>query len=192
VPVREALERTFGVPVFVEHDARAGALGERWMCHARESKNFIFISLGTGVGAGLFLDGDLYRGHHYAAGEIGNMLMGRKNLDKRVGSKAIKRRARGLTAASARAVLYHPDSARLATKVADEVATAVINISSVVDPELVVFGGGTSTDALIDRVRERVERELFFPPRLIRSALDEQAQLYGATWGALKAAGRTP
>jgi predicted NBD/HSP70 family sugar kinase len=82
-------------------------------------------------------------------------------------------------------VLEDPEAAKVAERVADEVAAAVINICAVVDPELIVLGGGTATDALLTRVRFRVSEELQFKPELLRSALGEEAQLYGALFGAL-------
>lgn len=193
-PFRKQLERTFGLPVFVEHDANSAALGERWKGHCRRVNDFVFLALGTGVGAGLFLGGRLHRGFHHAAGEVGNMLLRRRplvdspdapNLDDQVGSAAIKERAGASKETSAREVLEDPETFYVAERIADTVAAAVINIASVVDPELVVFGGGTATDALIARVRTRVKEELTWKPELTRSALGEDAQLYGAMFGAL-------
>ena len=55
--------------MYVERDANCGAIGEKWFGAAKDMSDFAFLSLGTGVGAGLFLDGQLYRGAHFAAGE---------------------------------------------------------------------------------------------------------------------------
>lgn len=193
-PFRDQLQQVFGVPAFVEHDANAAALGERWKGHTQQIDDFVFLALGTGVGAGLFLGGRLHRGYHHAAGEVGNMLLGRKSpkkppgegtLEKHVGSPAIKERAGAPTHVPAKEVLEDPDAAKVAERVADEVAAAVINICTVVDPQLVVLGGGTATDALLTRVRYRVGEELRWKPELLRSALGEEAQLYGALFGAL-------
>src|SRR5262245_7895982 len=73
VPLRALLEKRYGVPVFVERDASCGALGEKWCGAATHMTDFVFLSLGTGVGAGLFLDGRLRRGAHFAAGEAGDV-----------------------------------------------------------------------------------------------------------------------
>jgi glucokinase len=195
-PFREYLARAFHVPAYVEHDANAAAIGERWKGHATHINDFVFLALGTGIGAGLFLGGHLHRGAHHAAGEIGNMLLRRRpiemrpgddNLSEKVGSQAIKERAGAPPNVPAKEVLEDPDAAKVAERVADEVAAAVINICTVVDPELIVVGGGTATDALLTRVRYRVSEELLFKPELLRSALGEEAQLYGALFGALGA-----
>ncbi|MDP9353796.1 MAG: hypothetical protein M3R02_00650, partial [Chloroflexota bacterium] len=63
----------------------------------------------------------------------------------------------------------------------------VINIAALLDPEAIVFGGGTSSagEDLLDRVRSRVERELSVCPALLHSVLGEDAQLHGAVFGAL-------
>lgn len=199
-PFRESLQATFDAPAFVEQDANSAALGERWRGHARHCNDFVFLALGTGVGAGLWLGGRIHRGFHHAAGEVGNMLLRRKRLEtppregslaEKVGSPAIKERAGAPDDVPAKDVLEDPDSAKIAERVADEVAAAVINICSVVDPELVVFGGGTATEALLTRVRSRVDDELQWKPELLRSALGEEAQLYGAMWGALGVAPRS-
>jgi glucokinase len=196
-PFRRLLERAFDVPAFVEHDANAAALGERWKGHAANLDSFVFLALGTGLGAGIVLGGRLHRGHHHAAGEIGNMMLRRRtrwsdphqqNLDKQLGSKAIKQRAGYPDHVPAKRVHQDPSKAELAERLADEVAAAIINICSVVDPALVVLGGGTATDALLERVRARVDEELDYRPRLERSALGEEAPLFGALQGALTAA----
>lgn len=193
-PFRELLGKAFNAPAFVEHDANCAALGERWKGHAARVSDFVFLALGTGVGAGLWLGGRLHRGHHHAAGEVGNMLLrgktpvepaGENNLATQIGSPAIKERAGAPDDVSAKQVLEDPDSAKVAERVADEAAAAIINLCTVVDPELVVLGGGTVTEALLTRLRLRVGAELQYPPELLASALGEEAQLYGALWGAL-------
>jgi glucokinase len=73
VPLQAMLERRYGVPVFVERDSNCGALGEKWCGAAANLHSFVFLALGTGIGAGLFLDGKLYRGAHFASGEAGDL-----------------------------------------------------------------------------------------------------------------------
>jgi len=73
VPLRGILEERYEVPAYVERDANCAALGEKWVGAAKAMSDFVFLGLGTGIGAGLFLNGRLYRGAHFAAGEVGNM-----------------------------------------------------------------------------------------------------------------------
>jgi glucokinase len=206
-PFRKRLSELFGAPAFVEHDANAAALGERWRGHAREMDNFVFLALGTGIGAGLFLDGRLYRGAHHAAGELGDLIVGRRGLGKApeearylsdiIGSGAIREKAREASGEDLDAAesLKGADGDRKLKRVADEVidyiALAVNSIITLVDPEAIIFGGGTSSagDELIERVGERLRDKVPTMPRLLRSALDEDAQLYGAIYGARAARG---
>jgi len=72
VPIRQLFSRRTGLPVFADNDANAAALGEHIFGVARRVQNFIFIIAAVGVGGGLFLNGDLYRGPGGLAGEIGH------------------------------------------------------------------------------------------------------------------------
>ena len=73
VPLKRILEERFGLPVHVEHDGNAGALAEWYFGAARGLRNVIFLTMGTGLGGGLILDGQLYRGSSDMAGEVGHI-----------------------------------------------------------------------------------------------------------------------
>jgi glucokinase len=73
VPLKDLLAEEFHLPVFVEHDGNAGALAEWYFGAGRGFRNIVFITMGTGFGAGLILDGRLYRGTSDVAGEIGHI-----------------------------------------------------------------------------------------------------------------------
>lgn len=73
VPIRAILEEELGIPVFVENDANALALGERWSGAGRGRENLVVLTVGIGVGAGIVIGGQLYRGAMNGAGEIGHM-----------------------------------------------------------------------------------------------------------------------
>lgn len=73
VPLKKLLAERFTLPVYVEHDGNAGALAEFYFGAGRNFRNIIFITMGTGFGAGLILDGRLYRGTSDTAGEIGHI-----------------------------------------------------------------------------------------------------------------------
>ena len=70
--LKAELERRLGWPAFIENDANAAAVGEMWMGAARGCCDVISVTLGTGVGGGVILDGKLWRGSHGSAGEIGH------------------------------------------------------------------------------------------------------------------------
>ncbi|OHX11747.1 sugar kinase [Chromobacterium sphagni] len=71
----EALSRALGLPVLLEKDATAAAIGERLYGMASQLQNFVYLFIGAGLGAGLFLDGRLYAGGRHNAGEIGHMIV---------------------------------------------------------------------------------------------------------------------
>jgi glucokinase len=72
-PIQSAVEKAVGVPVIIENDANAAAMGERWVGAAQRLDNFLLITLGTGVGGGLVLGGKLWSGETGKAGEVGHM-----------------------------------------------------------------------------------------------------------------------
>ncbi|MGH7594938.1 MAG: ROK family protein [bacterium] len=73
VPLKKMLAERFMLPVYVEHDGNAGALAEFYFGAGKGFRNIIFITMGTGFGAGLILNGQLYRGTSDTAGEIGHI-----------------------------------------------------------------------------------------------------------------------
>ncbi len=73
IPIKEALETEFKLPVFVENDARVMALGEAWFGKGSHSENFITVNVGRGIGAGIMINGKLFYGENFIAGEIGHM-----------------------------------------------------------------------------------------------------------------------
>lgn len=76
-PLRQLLEERLGVPVALEHDAKAAALGDYYFGAGRGERSMVYIVVGTGVGAAIILDGQLYRGAHNSAGEIGHTTLDR-------------------------------------------------------------------------------------------------------------------
>lgn len=73
IPLKQLLAEHFNLPVHVEHDGNAGALAEWYFGAARGARNVIFLTMGTGFGGGLILNGDLYRGTCDLAGEVGHL-----------------------------------------------------------------------------------------------------------------------
>jgi predicted NBD/HSP70 family sugar kinase len=204
VPLRDLLAAQLQIPVAIEHDANAAALGERWRGAARKLESFAFVALGTGIGVGIIVDGQLYRGAHHASGELGDLVVGREylgqerggqgNLAQLIGGKSLRRRAKQATGddLSAAEVFSEaendPELAAMAGEVDDYLAIAIIAIAALLDPEAIIVGGGTAAagEDLLDPVRERVAREVPALPLIIASALGSEAQLYGAVFSALQ------
>lgn len=73
IPLRELIEREFGVPVLLEDSVRTVAVMERFLGSGRNFEDFVYVDVGVGVGAAIFIGGSLYRGHGGSAGEFGHM-----------------------------------------------------------------------------------------------------------------------
>jgi glucokinase len=72
-PVRDAIQQMLGTPIILENDANAAALGEQWMGAGKDVKNLVLITLGTGIGGGVIIDGKILHGFVGMAGELGHM-----------------------------------------------------------------------------------------------------------------------
>ena len=85
--LREPLQKLFPFPVVMDNDANHAALGEAWLGAGRAWPDFILITLGTGVGGGIILNGQIFRGPSGFAGEIGHMVIDRNGLPGALGSR---------------------------------------------------------------------------------------------------------
>ncbi|HMF78081.1 MAG TPA: ROK family protein [Bryobacteraceae bacterium] len=72
-PIRDEVQRHLAIPILLENDANAAALGEMWLGAGRNVKNLILLTLGTGIGGGIIIDGKVLHGNHGMAGEFGHM-----------------------------------------------------------------------------------------------------------------------
>ena len=203
-----ALRDELGSRIGVENDVNLAAEGERWRGLGGDVRNFGFLSVGTGVGMGLVLDGKLYRGASAAAGEVGYLPIGadpydphvrrRGAFEEAVNGAAVVRAAgqAGLTGSlSAKKVFAlarkgDPLAGRVVEDEARRLALGLAVVMAVVDLELVILGGGVGGNA--DLLLPPIERELRtlspLRPRLAVSALGENAVLQGAVATALEVA----
>jgi predicted NBD/HSP70 family sugar kinase len=191
------LRERLGLSVALENDINLAALGERWAGVARGVADFVFLSVGTGMGAGLVLEGELHRGHHGAAGEVDFALLG---LGDEVDPSApaiaelaaqLAREGNGQTRAvppfDVRALFAaarggDPLGRAVVEEEARRIALHIAPIAAVADVGLVVLGGGIGAngDLLLEPVRKHLADWLPYPPRIETSSLGEAAVLMGA------------
>ena len=191
-----ALSTRLGQAVRIENDINLAALGERWRGVARGVDDFAFISIGTGLGAGIVLHGELHRGHHGSAGELDYARVGlSEDIDPC--AAALADFARGVGASEDTRTLFAQARAgdALALQVVDEearrIALHIAPIAAVTDVGLVVLGGGIGTnggDLLYDRIRMQLAAWLPVPPRVEASGLGDAAVLTGAVAVGLRTA----
>ena len=192
------IERRLALPTRVENDINLAALGEQWRGVARGVDDFAFLSVGTGLGAGLVLDGKLHRGRNGAAGEVDFVGTGREgDIDPcaaAVSAFAREQAARAGPGATALAPPFDVRAVFAAARGGDRVARAVVHeearrialhivpMAAVADVDLVVLGGGLSAngDLLLAPVRALLADWLPYPPRIEVSSLGEAAVLTGA------------
>ncbi len=203
------------VQIVVENDVNLAAVGERWKGLARACESYALLAIGTGVGCGLVIDGELHRGARGGAGEIAFLPIGgdpfdpanrrRGTLEEAVGGDALAGLARrlrsdggatSLPASFTTAHVFEAASAgdELALRVVDHaarvIALAIASLCATVAPELVVLGGPVGANVLlIDSVRRYVaELTAFEPPQIEQSALQDRGTLIGAVAVALQEA----
>ena len=212
VPLAEDLHRETGLPTTIENDVNLGAVGEGRCGVAAAVQNFVFIAIGSGVGAGIVIDGDLFHGANWSAGEVGYMQVPglplqplRVNrlgaLETSIGGEGIRNAWLACTNGSREAQRQRPSeifdlavrgdrcALRVLETTAERLAAAIVNISLVLDTQLVVLGGGIGCHpALVEATRKAVARNEFATPDVIASSLGSDAQLHGAIWLAIQIA----
>lgn len=211
------LRAAFGSALMIENDVDAAALAERAHGHGRAVDSFAFVSIGTGIGMGLVLDGRLRRGAHGAAGEIAYLPLENEGADpadvRRRGGLEAAASAAGIVHAAHRSGLPRASTARqvfeaaaggdqrAAAVVAEEaglIARAICSIVAVVDPDLVVLGGGIGKAAgLVTAVCDELARLAPVPTDVRVSALGVDSVVDGClvsgldrAWESLTSGGR--
>ena len=204
--IRDRLE----IPVLVENNVNLAAVGEKWFGLARGVSTMVFIAVGVGIGMGIVIDDRVVRGAHGAAGEIGYLPLAGDPFDPRhrlhggledeIGAAGIvaayneRRDQNGPGVSDAREVFelaMHGDT--VARSVVDQVAarlgTAIATVSAILDPELVVLGGGIgSSPLLLSPVRGAAASLVPITARIETSLLGDRAALQGAIAMALNTA----
>jgi predicted NBD/HSP70 family sugar kinase len=193
IDVPAEAERMLGLPVTVENDVNLAALGEGWRGVGRGVDDFVFVSVGTGLGAGLVLGGELHRGRNGLAGEV-DLARLEPALDPSAPALSRLAAERAAGADTALSAPFDPRDVFAAARRGDAVARAVVAeearrialhvvpIAAVVDVGLVVLGGGVGSngDLLVDPICRELAHRLPAPPRVEVSALGESAVLDGA------------
>jgi glucokinase-like ROK family protein len=206
-PLKARLSERYELPITIDNDVNLAALGELWFGAGQNAQNMILIAIGTGIGAGIIIDGALYRGSTEASGEIGSMVPGREFLGKDfrdfgalesvASGTGIAARARGVL--KAQGAQIDPDgvtaeevfdAARLGQawawsvieETVDFLAMAIANLTVMFDPEVIILGGGVarSADMLIEPITRRINGAVPALPRLVTSRLGLRAGVMGA------------
>ena len=174
VPMRDELSKYFSVPIFIENDANCAALGE-YSVLEEKAENIVFITLGTGIGGGLILNGKLYTGKNGTAAEVGHMIIAANGNKCNCGAKGCWETYASVTALIKQTKEYikeNPDSplaeagsegvtgrtafelakkgdvgaGKVVGKWIDYVTTGVLSIINLLQPEFLIIGGAISKE----------------------------------------------
>lgn len=190
MPVVAPIEDEFHIKTYIENDANAAALGELWFGAGRGCRNFVYITVSTGVGCGIIINGDIYQGNTFNAGEVGHTTVepdGPKCncgnygcLEALASGPAVARIARERLAKGEESILKNCekvtakevfDAAAKGDKLAGEVVSycmnylgiGLANVVALLDPEKIVIGGGVSKAGAVvfDTVRRVIDKRCF-------------------------------
>lgn len=190
LPLAEPIEKKFGIKTYVENDANAAALGELWFGAGRGCRNFVYVTVSTGVGGGIIINGDIYQGNTGNAGEIGHITIDPSGprcncgnygcLEVLASGTAVARIANERLAGGEDSILK--DCEKVTSKEVfeaaangDKLASDVVayclnylgigmaNLVHLFDPERIVIGGGVSKAGPIvfDTVRKVIKQRCF-------------------------------
>ncbi len=214
LPLKDELERALRLPVTIENDANAAALGEQWRGAGKGIGSMILLTLGTGVGGGIVLHNQIWQGADGMAGELGHMTIipdGRQCGCGNTGCLEMYASARGIVRSYRERKLKIAAGAEISSEYvyeaarqgdADAVAVmrdmgrllgiGIANLINIFNPEMIVIGGRVK-DAwtlFITATQEEIKRRSFEVPagrtRIVPSELGDDAGLVGAAAAALQ------
>jgi glucokinase len=192
VHLGELLEQRYGVPVCVNNDANAFALGEFFFGKGRQYRDMVGVTLGTGLGTGVIINGRLYCGHSCGAGEIGMIPFREHNIEYYCAGRFFSSRGCSGESACELARQGNRKALQLFEEYGRELGHAVLTVLYAFDPELIVFGGSISQafDLFEGGLRERLQDyayQLGLAGKVITASETENVAILGAAAIALNA-----
>lgn len=203
--VREILEQEFRVPVAVENDVNAAAVGEGVFGAGQGHQDFLCLTYGTGVGGAIVINGEVYTGSGFSAGEFGAILTHPEDVvpgqpfsgcyEKYASATALVKNAKDLDPAldSGRAVfarIDEPQVRQLADRWCDEIVHGLVSLIHIFNPSCIILGGGVMAQRYVtDQVRSKVKSRImssFADVEILPARLGNQAGLLGAAYLARK------
>lgn len=188
IPFRKLLQEYCSCPVYLENDANAAVLGEVTYGAAQGHRDAAYITISTGIGGGLYLDGKIYRGSGGFAGEIGHIKRfgkgrrcgcgGEDCLEAWASGEGIARSARSLwdegdpssgplntAAVFDLAAAGNPLARSIIEQAIDDIGTGLANLVTLLNPSCLVIGGGVARNrpGLLEKIRDKINRKAVAP-----------------------------
>jgi glucokinase len=206
VPLKKIIERKFRLPVSVENDANCAGLGEAVRGAGRKASSMVLLTLGTGIGSAIVLDGKLWTGKGGFASELGHVSIdingpkcgcgNRGCLEMYASATAVVRRMKKADMTAEQIYDAARKGDKLARKIVDETAVylgaAIANIINALDPEVIVLAGGMANAGKIffnkigKAAKERALKEASKGVRIVPAELGDDAGIIGVAWRAKK------
>lgn len=207
--LKEVIEECLQTTIAIENDAKSAALGEVWKGKLHGIENGVAMILGTGVGGGIVLNGELIKGHHLGAGEFSSVKVDGTSINKKNNSFAEKASTVKLVQKAARLVGAdqatfsgedvfqaikngNQEVAELFSAYCEIIAIQILNLQAILDPERFVIGGGMSAEPMFVESIKKAVNEVFeqdpmteingFQAEVVKSELGNDANLYGALY----------
>ncbi len=204
VPLKAILQKKLSMAVELDNDANAMALGEYKLGAGKGARNIVCVTLGTGVGGGIIIDGRLYRGASMVAGEIGHMPINEKGplcscggiacVQRYIGNKYILGRAKKifgnkitLEAVSDLAGKGNKKAVGIWTDVAKKLGVALAQVVNLLNPDRIVIGGGVSSAGsliltpLKNQIKSRAMKDQAKHVKIVLAKLGRDAGIIGSS-----------
>jgi glucokinase len=202
-PLGEKLHDILGIPVFVGNDVNTGLLGEVEKGSLQNVKHTVYFMIGTSIGAGLLINGEVYAGSQFSAGEVGYMVTDRDvmsegfrparpgygYLSTQVGGFGIALKYKeetGNSVTTKQLFKLAKEGDQAAEKIIDDavrhLTVAIINAAAILNPEVILLGGGVGSELApyLNKIEENLEKYVPVKPELRISTMQNRSVLYGA------------
>lgn len=189
------LEEKYNLPIVLENDVNCVALGEKWIGAGKNLKNFICLTIGTGIGGGIILNNQLFRGENFVAGEFGHILIKKGEFEQFASTIALIRLVKERTEKTLNGKeifdLEKKEIVEYQEVISEWIENLTDGLSSIVycfNPANIILGGGVieQGEALINRVKNSLFKKigLQFKEKLniIQAKLGNNAGMIGASY----------
>ena len=188
------IEKRFGLSTFVENDVNCAALGELWKGQAKDKKNVVMVTIGTGIGGSIIVNGQIVNGFNYTAGEVGYIPVGNSDWQSKASTTALihlYQKKSLKTNQTGRTFFTDLSSGDKIAKETFEIfvenlAKGLLTISYLLNPEILILGGGilAKKDILLPEIQSSLAKNVmdnrFLPKNVVAATLGNEAGRIGA------------
>ena len=188
------IEKRFGLYTFVENDVNCAALGELWKGQAKDKKNVVMVTIGTGIGGSIIVNGQIVNGFNYTAGEVGYIPVGNSDWQSKASTTALihlYQKKSLKTNQTGRSFFTDLSSGDKVAKETFEIfvenlTKGLLTISYLLNPEILILGGGVlaKKDILLPEIQSSLAKNAmdnrFLPNNVVAATLGNEAGRIGA------------